>query len=362
MSSVATQTKKQAYRPDYAIPPGETLSEKIAEMGMTQAELALRLGRTTKHVNRIIRGIEPITQATAIALERITEIPAQFWNTRETIYRERLARIADRERLTKELKALDDVPLKELKKRGYLTEKIDKTKQLQQVLSFFGVNNTKAMYDLWASDQKAARRSHAFESNPGCIATWLRFGEMAAQRIHAQDYDESRFKEALGHIRSLTAEDIETAIPETTRLCAEAGVALALVREIKGLRWYGASWWMTAKKAVIELNLRGKKDDHFWFSFFHEAGHILHDTKRDVFINDGSEDDPLEKKANEFARNILIPPDRIPELLDLKSDTQARRFATSLGIAPGIVAGRFQWETKQWSRFNKLKKTLMWSE
>jgi len=119
---------------------------------------------------------------------------------------------------------------------------------------------------------------------------------------------------------------------------------------------------MTPRKAVIVLNLRGKKDDQLWFSFFHEAGHILHDTKRDVFINDGSEDDHLEQKANAFARDTLIPSGRLADVLALKTETQVRKLAESLGIAPGIVAGRYQRETSQWNRFNRLKRTLAWSE
>jgi len=142
---MGTKTTKQGYSPDYAVAPGETLLEKITDMGMTQAELALRLGRTQKHVSRLINGIEPITQATAIALERVTGIPAQFWNSRETLYRERLARIEDQKRLAAELKVLDDVPLRELIKRGQVVEKKDKTIQLQQVLAFFGVSSTKAI-------------------------------------------------------------------------------------------------------------------------------------------------------------------------------------------------------------------------
>jgi addiction module HigA family antidote len=358
----ATGENTAHYEPDYAVPPGDTLLEKIQEMGMNQAELAMRLGLSEKHVSRIMNGIEPITQATAIGLERVTGIPAQFWNAREAIYRERLARMDDAERLRTDLKALDDVPFHELVLRGYVTEKTDKTVQLQQVLAFFGVNSTTAMYDMWASDRKAARRSRAFASHPGCTATWLRLGEIAAQKTACHDYDRATFMRTVLQIRGLTVRDPAAGIPEVQRLCAEVGVAVVLVPEIRRARWHGASWWMTPSKAVIELNLRGKKDDQFWFSFFHEAGHILHDSKKDVFINDQSEDDPIEQKANTFARNTLIPPDRIAVLKTLRTDTEARAFATSLGIAPGIVAGRYQWETRRYDRFNKLKRTLVWAE
>ena len=87
------KSKALPYDPDYAVAPGETLLEKIQELGMTQATLAKRLGLSDKHVSQIINGLEPITQKTAIGLERVTGIPARFWNNREAIYRERQAQI-----------------------------------------------------------------------------------------------------------------------------------------------------------------------------------------------------------------------------------------------------------------------------
>ena len=93
---------------------------------------------------------------------------------------------------------------------------------------------------------------------------------------------------------------------------------------------------------MILLNLRGKMEDRLWFSFFHEAGHVLYDSKKDLYINDGSIDDPRERKANEFAAEILIPRDRDPEIASLRAKTYAIRLADELKISPGIVAGRFQ--------------------
>ena len=64
---------------DYATPPGETLLETINALGMSQVELESRTGITKKTINRIIKGKEPITQNTALALEKVLKVPAHFW-------------------------------------------------------------------------------------------------------------------------------------------------------------------------------------------------------------------------------------------------------------------------------------------
>lgn len=90
---------KNTYCPDYAIPPGETLAEVIHDRGMTQAELAERMGRPTKTINEIVKGKAAITPETAIQLERVLGVPARFWNSLEKNYREDLARIQETEKL-----------------------------------------------------------------------------------------------------------------------------------------------------------------------------------------------------------------------------------------------------------------------
>jgi HTH-type transcriptional regulator/antitoxin HigA len=79
-------TKTKTY-PDVAIPPGEYLVEEIEERGMTQKELAKRMGRPLNAINEIIKGKKAITAQTALQLEDVLpEIPARFWLNLETDY------------------------------------------------------------------------------------------------------------------------------------------------------------------------------------------------------------------------------------------------------------------------------------
>ena len=112
--------------------------------------------------------------------------------------------------------------------------------------------------------------------------------------------------------------------------------------------------------------MRGSSGPHFfgfWFTFFHEAGYLLADSKKETYIDVDYRDDPRESKANRFAANLLISLGAVPRLRELKSHTDVKRFAQTLGIAPGIVVGRLQREgIVPHSHLNGLKVRLEWRD
>ncbi len=222
---------------------------------------------------------------------------------------------------------------------------------LHETFRFFGVTSVDAWRNVWDCPKVAARRSTFFESSPGPTATWLRLGELQARETDCEPYDKERFSDNLRAIRQLTVQSPEEFLPEMQRLCSEAGVALSLVPEIKKAPWSGAAMWLTPAKAMIVLNLRGKFEDRFWFTFFHEAGHILLGSKKATFIDDGKTcaDDPEEKKADDFAAKTLIPLEFDSQIKAARSAAHIEKLAAGLGISPGIVAGRYQHLTKKWN-------------
>ena len=132
--------------------------------------------------------------------------------------------------------------------------------------------------------------------------------------------------------------------PKLVDLCASAGVAFVAVPEVTGARTNGAARWLTPKRGLIQLSVRGRWADMFWFSFFHEASHILDQTKRPIFLSGRTKDSPEERRADRFAQAFLIPPDRAHELRWLGSAADVEAFATSVGVHPGIVVGRLHHE------------------
>jgi HTH-type transcriptional regulator/antitoxin HigA len=77
---------------------------------------------------------------------------------------------------------------------------------------------------------------------------------------------------------------------------------------------------------VVQLSLRSHEDGQFWFSFFHEVGHILLHGKKAAFLDDFKTDDSeQEREANAFARGLLIPDADYARLTDLLPMSSSRR-------------------------------------
>jgi HTH-type transcriptional regulator/antitoxin HigA len=351
------------YMPDIVSPPGDTLAEALEALGMTQKELAERTGLSKKTVNLIIKAKAPITPETALYLERALGVPARFWNTREQHYREYLARAEEQNQLGRMTDWLRKVPVRQMVTLGWIAPAKDRVQQLQEVLSFFGVTSPDAWNDVWMSAGAAYRQSTVFESEPVAVAAWLRRGELMAQVFECGPYSETGFREVLPRIRRMTRESPDTWATALRDACSPCGVAVVLVPELARIRVSGAARWLSPSKALIQLNLRYKSDDQFWFTFFHEAGHILLHGKRDVFVDGDKEESPCESQADGLAQDMLIPPRQYEAFLSKGRPSREgiRAFARRQGIAPGIVVGRLQHDTGEYSRWNDLKVRVEWS-
>ncbi len=350
------------YNPDYAVMPGKTVQDTMIRLGYTQKEFAERLDTTVQSLNRIFNEAQPITHEMACKLEMVTGTPANFWNNREAIYRERIAKINEKKQFEKDIDWLKSIPVKDLQKRGYILNSDDKVEQLRSTLQFFGVSSVKAWNEVWKYPQVAARRSECFKSHPGSASAWIRIGELKAQNIQCNPFDRQAFVNALREIRSLTKQTIDCSWPNAVSLCAKSGVALVAVKELKQVPWNGATKWITPDKAMILLTIRGKYEDLFWFSFFHEAGHILNDGKKNLFINNNNNNDEIEIRANVFAADFLIPAKYNKDIESATSHSDIEKIATEIDIDPGIVAGRYRFLTKKHSFFKDLTRKLEWAE
>lgn len=77
-----------AYAPQVVSPPGDTLRDLLEERNLSQAELSRRMSCPPAAIKAIISGKKEITEEFALGLERVLQVPAQFWLARETRYRE----------------------------------------------------------------------------------------------------------------------------------------------------------------------------------------------------------------------------------------------------------------------------------
>ena len=334
------------YRPDTVSPPGETLRDLLEEIGLSQAELATRMGRPKKTISEIMNGKAAITTETALQLEMVLGVPADFWNAREQNYREYLAREEQAKELSRQYEWAKQFPLSQMSAHGMVPRVKDKAEQVRLLLRFLGVNAPEQWSELYSQYAVSFRRSTTFEADSNALGAWLRAGVVRSEKIETGDYDKRTFLLALREARSLTREAPEVFQPELQTFCAGAGVAVVFIPQLPKSRVSGATRWLTPNKALIQLSLRYKTNDHLWFTLFHEAAHILLHGKRAIFLDTLSHEGEEEEEANRWAADFLVPRDRFTELQAWNGYSKAaiRDFATAIGIAPGIIVGRLQHE------------------
>lgn len=355
---------KNYYVPDYAVSPGDVLEDYLDTFGMTQAELSDRLGFAKKTVNEIIKGKAPILPDTALKLERVFNRPAHFWNNLQQHYQEDCARLVENERLIQHLDWLKKVPVSPMAKLGFIEKFKDKVEQLEEVLRFFGVASPDQWRVVWEQHQVAYRQHQRFEPCAEAVSAWLRQGELKAQEIDCAPFDKNGFKVVLDEIRSLTIEEPDVFQQRVIDLCASVGVAVVFVPDLPKTGVSGATRWLGGK-AVIQLSLRFRSNDHLWFTFFHEAGHILKHGRKEIFLEGNGMDGEKEEEANTFARDKLIPKAAYRAFTSSPriSFPNIISFAREIGIAPGIVVGRLQHDDLlPVTHGNKLKVYYRWVE
>ncbi|WP_431049332.1 ImmA/IrrE family metallo-endopeptidase [Roseateles sp. L2-2] len=342
------------FAPDWVSPPGDTILDVLEERGWTQQQLADRLGFSLKHVNQLIKAKVPLSEDAAVRLHNVVGGSIGFWLTREAQYRERVALQEAAQRNADMAPWLEKFPIRELMTLGALSKRRVDAKSkpaiVGELLSFFGVASPAQWESQYGEMQLAFRRSREDQADVGAISAWLRMGERLAERADGPRFDDVRFREALAQIRALTLLPPKKFEPELTRLLHEAGVVFVLVPALPRTHVSGVARWLNPHRPLIQLSLYGKSNDKFWFSFFHEAAHILlhGQQKSTVFLDDPTKagsNSLEEREADAFACDALIPSALARELPNVAPSRAAvTAFAKRAGIHAGIVVGRMQHE------------------
>lgn len=326
--------------------PGDTIIETIEYLKMSQAELAERLGKTPSKVNDLISGKAPITVNTALQLEKVLGIDMQFWLNREMNYREKLARIEQEEFLEECKGWLKQQPIKELHKFGYLKSDKPSNELVEECLQFYGVVSPLQWQNVYVDSyaQTSFRKSPNHKSLLASMAAWLRIGELKLRKLQLPEFNKESFKKALESIKQLVQFQPEDYAIQLKNLCNESGVAVIYSHSLPKAPISGAARWVGGIP-VIQITDRYKKNDQFWFTFYHEAGHILLHGKKDVFIEDfeaAENSDEKEEEANAFARDWLLPDSFLAELPEVLDERAIRKIARTYSTHEAIVLGRLQ--------------------
>lgn len=331
-------------------PPGDTIQETIDVIGMSQTELAERMGRPKEKINDVIKGREPITTATAFQLEKVLGIPAGFWMNRENEYRKQLYELEQQEIVEQWREWLHEFPVRELKKLGWLPETTQLHVLVNSLLGFFSVASAQEWMSIYIKNEVSAafRISLANTINPYSISAWLRIGELEAKKIATEEYDKKRFRDCLHEAKELAFNSPNDFAKRLQQVCASGGVAVVYTPNLPKAPISGAVRWVH-NVPLIQLSGRYKTDDHFWFTFFHEAGHILEHGKKDVFLEDVEGtivDKEKELEADRFASSWLLKDEEFEEIVNSRplSESKILEFSKKFRTPPGVIVGRLQFK------------------
>ncbi|MDA3872212.1 MAG: HigA family addiction module antitoxin [Candidatus Marinimicrobia bacterium] len=357
--------KQYEFYSNLAIPPGETLLELLEYNNFTQVDLAKRMDISKKHINEIIKGKATISYETSIKLETIFGLKSNFWNNLERKYREILANKKQNDKIKKERTIAKKTPYYELAKLGYVEKlKGNYSKKVINLRRFFGVSSLKLLETVFQSAYELRIQKNK-KPNPLSLASFLRIGEIEAKKNNTNYFDINILKEKIPSFRKLTLIDNpEIFIPKLIDLTSSVGSALVITPHLKNTYINGAINWINPHKVILMLTKRGVYTDIFWFSFFHELGHIILHGKKDIIIEYNNKPDKKESEADAFASKTLIKPSLYKKFI-LTKITKERivQFSKKISIHPAIIIGRLQHDKIiPFNKFNHLKIKLPYNK
>lgn len=335
-----------------AAPPGATIKEQLIDRGLSQKEFALRMGMSEKHISKLINGDVQLTPEVAVRLEMVLGVPAKFWNKLEATYREKLIKANAENEMDSDKELVKKLPYREMSKNGWVPETREATEKVIYLRKYFEVVNLEIIKDMKLS-KIACRRLAETEKGNLALLAWAQKAKLEARAIETSLIDLKTLKEKLPEIRSMTAMNPADFCPKLIEMLSGCGIALVFLPHIGGSFLHGATF-RDGNKIVVGLTVRGKDADKFWFSLFHELGHIL---LGHINQSDGTTDED-EEAADNFAKETLIPTVEFNAFTSLNdfSKTSICSFAQKQNILCGIVVGRLQKEGFiNYNRCNDLK-------
>jgi HTH-type transcriptional regulator / antitoxin HigA len=354
------------FEPNWMSAPGATIASVLERKKISLENFAKLMGYSVDRANKLLNGRVIITPNVAASLAAKVGGSTQFWISREEQYRNDAARLQSTGDLEAAKVWLNELPLHDMVRFGWISSDNSTEAKIDASLRFFGVATVAAWREKYKDVLSAVafRTSLTFESEPGAVIAWLRHAHLRASAIECRNWNAEVFKARLAEIRELTRyKSPKLFVGQLRQICADCGVALIIGRAPAGCRASGATYFVAPNKAMILLSFRYLSDDQFWFTFFHEAGHLILHNRKALFLEDGSEvTSEEENEANKFSEEILIPGDARSELQQLPLDKKAiMRFGVKAGISRGIVVGQLQHMKRlRADQFNWMKLRFRW--
>jgi HTH-type transcriptional regulator/antitoxin HigA len=338
--------------------PGDHVKELMMARGWSQTELAYVLGVTSATVNQIVNSKRPITAEMAKLLAAAFNEPAETFIQLQARWSLQNAPEPSDEVRARAV-AQSNYPLREMVKRGWISDPNSGSGAHGELCRFFGVNSLDSVAHLGHAAKKTGD-----EGPTGAQLAWLYRVRAIAREMPTPPYSKSKLEDALDRMTLMRESPEETR--HVARLLHDAGVRFVVVEGLAGGRIDGVCTWLDDKSPVIGMSLRFDRVDNFWFVLRHECAHVLHGHGKtaaiiDADINPAEPDQSEEEKiANEEAADFCVPRDKMRSFFVRKnpffSDIDIQAFARINKVHPGLVVGQLQFLT---GKFRVLRQHLV---
>lgn len=335
------------YKDLIAFHPGSYIEDIIEDSNITQKEFAERLGVSPKTISKLVNGEESISKDTANKLSRMTGVSLSTWLSLQNKYDIKVIEIEERQNQDEEsiCKMIDFDYFKKHKfvgnKRYTIKEKIAELRKILQManLTYLTEFNNAVSY----------RNTKGFSEEKNVVNSnvVLELAINQSKNMTDNKLDKGKLNKLLPEVRKMTLQNSNKCYPELKEKFLECGIVLCGIPKLKNASLNGATKKFQNGSVLLLMTDRNKSLDIFWFSLFHELGHILNN---DFYSNHEDKDsyNAKEDKADSFARDFLIPPEKYSRFLKAGNYTTAsiQTFSEEIGIHPSIVMGRLQKEGK----------------
>lgn len=350
--------------PLMATHPTEMIKDEIMARGMSQNELADRMGMKASNVSRMFKEKETITPALAAKLEIALGIKASFWINAQANYEKDAIAVElrdEKERASREVEYMLSslLNMKELYAKLKIRSSLFIQDKLEILRRIFGIEpiSIPACRIAYEGDFK---KSEAVETDEKNQRTWQVLAYLSAKSNKPKgEYMDGNARKAALEIASIAhSENIsEMQIKETLD---KYGISYSVVSKLEKAPIDAYSTWMEDYPAIVTTH-RYNDICKLVFNVIHELGHIELHLKANTslaFVSDGAySTDQKEEEANRFAESVIIPSETWKDIMNTSSKGIAannivqnlKEQAKRKGLNIGLVMWRYKYETHKYA-------------
>lgn len=343
---------KISYEELIAFHPGYYIKEMIEDLAITQDELAKRLDTTGKTVSELLNGRINLTDEMALRLSIVFDTSVDMWLNLNKSYIYKKLEIERRRQEDAQCELVKMMDYKFWVELGLVAPVKKTTDKVRELQRYFKVSNLSVLKRRDFLVQYRTAITEVKDINVINANAWVQTAINMGREIIVEKFDSKKLKHLLPNIRNMTMQSPDIFIQELKEILASCGVALVIMPNLKNCGVNGAVKWLNKEKVILAVNDRRKFADIFWFSFFHEIGHVFQKRIAMLIVSDKNcdwiDEDKLMKKleedADSFAQDILISKREYEQFVCNQSfdEESIREFSIKINIHPGIVLGRLQ--------------------